>query len=167
MLLIHTGNGKGKTTASIGVAIRALGQNMRVGFGQFMKRDNQAGEQHILKQLLNENFHAFGLGFFTREEDRKLHTEAARNLLDWALSRMEDFDLLVLDEALYALGYGLISQEELQAVIGKAASANTHLVLSGRGLPEWLREQADTVTEMTEIQHAYQKGRPATPGIEY
>lgn len=167
MLLIHTGNGKGKTTASVGVAIRALGQDMRVGFGQFMKRDNQAGEQRILRQLLKENFHAAGAGFFTREEDRKIHAEAARKLLDWTSDKMSDFDLLVLDEALYALGYGLISQEELQAVIDSARQNNTHLVLSGRGLPEWLQQQADTITEMTEIQHAYKKGIPATPGIEY
>lgn len=167
MLLIHTGNGKGKTTASIGIAIRALGQQMRVGFGQFMKRDGQAGEQNMLKQLLNDNFHAEGLGFFTREEDRKIHAAAAEKMVSWASAKLENLDLLVLDEALYALGCGLVSQAQLQGLIDKAGACGTHLVLSGRGLPGWLEKQADTVTEMTEIKHAYKSGVPATKGIEF
>ncbi len=167
MLLIHTGNGKGKTTACIGIALRAMGHDMRVGFGQFMKRNGQAGEQRMLSSLLQDNFHAKGEGFFTNEKERERHTQAARLLLEWAQHRMADFDILILDEALYALGHALISQQELQTLINAAATHGTHLVLSGRGLPKWLREQAHTITEMSEIQHAYALGIPATKGIEY
>ena len=167
MLLIYTGNGKGKTSASVGQAIRALGQGFTVYFGQFMKRPEQAGEQKILATLLHEHFFASGAGFFRKEEERPAHREAALRLLHWANTHLDTADMMILDETLYALGSGLLTQQEITALLDAAEKAGTHVVLSGRGLPDWLRERADLVTEMMEIKHPYNLGEKAGKGIEY
>lgn len=167
MLLIYTGNGKGKTCACVGQAVRALGQNMRVSFAQFMKSPDQAGEQRMLSQLLGTQYRAGGKGFFRNEEERPQHRQAARETLDWALKRLPDSDMLVLDESLYALGSALLERAELEDCIQRAHASGTHLVLSGRGLPDWLQEKADLVTEMGEIKHPWQKNISAAKGIEF
>lgn len=167
MIIVHTGNGKGKTTASVGIAVRALGQNLRVGFCQFMKRDNKAGEQVFLQKILGDNFYVGGIGFFTKEETREAHRNAALNVLAWAEAHIASLDMLVMDEVLYAVKSGLITEDELHTCVQKARTANIHLVLSGRGVPQWLLAEADTITEMTPIKHAYEKGIPATKGIEF
>ena len=167
MLLIYTGNGKGKTSASVGQAIRAYGQGLAVAFGQFMKRPGQAGEQKMLAVLLEERFRAGGPGFFRDEEEREKHREAAAGLLRWAEDMLASVDMLVLDEALYALGHGLVLEEELAGLTEKARKNGTHLVLSGRGLPAWLETEADLITEMTEKKHPFAEGRKASPGIEF
>lgn len=167
MLLIYTGNGKGKTSASVGQAIRAHGRGLVVAFGQFMKRPEQAGEQKVLADLLGDLFRAGGLGFFRNEDSREKHRLAARELLQWAEGLLASVDMLVLDECLYALGNGLLLPEEVKDLTAKSGEAGVHLVLSGRGLPDWLEERADLVTEMTEVKHPYANGRQAAPGIEY
>ena len=98
MIIVYTGNGKGKTSACIGQAMRALGRDFAVGFGQFMKQPGCAGEQTVLARLLGDDFLAGGKGFLRREEDRPAHREAALATLDWARQRLERLDLLVLDE---------------------------------------------------------------------
>lgn len=167
MILVYTGNGKGKTSASVGQAVRAMGQGLRVAFAQFMKRPDQAGEQRMLADLLKERYYAGGRGFFRTEESRPDHREAALAVLDWAQKELETSDMLVLDESLYALGSGLLLEEELKALISAARRGNTHLVLSGRGLPDWLRDEADLVTEMREIKHPYADGHKAVRGVEF
>ncbi len=167
MLLVYTGNGKGKTTACVGQAMRALGQGMRVGFAQCMKRDAEAGEQHILRSLLGEFFYAGGLGFFRQDALTSEHREAALHTLDWAKAHMPQLDLLVLDECLYALRAKLITQEELLQVVESAEEDATHLVLSGRDAPPWLVEKAHLVTEMQEVKHPWQQGIYASKGIEF
>lgn len=185
MLIIYTGNGKGKTSASVGQAIRALGQNFHVGFAQFMKKDTGAGEQQLLRQLLGENFLPGGAGFFTAESDRPRHAAAAAHTLRWAMNwlaapcpaplteRAEHLPeqlpkrLLVLDEALYALHYKLLDQGDIEQIIQAAHKADCHLVLSGRGLPDWLENKADLVTEMAERKHPATRGVAAQAGIEY
>ena len=167
MILIYTGNGKGKTSASVGQAIRAHGQGLTVAFGQFMKRSGQAGEQKVLSIMLENRFLAGGPGFFRDEEERGKHREAALDVLRWAEDMLASADMLVLDEILYAHGYGLVSENELRNLTEKARTAGAHLVLSGRGLPVWLEREADLVTEMTEKKHHFTEGRPAVPGIEF
>ena len=167
MLLIYTGNGKGKTSASVGQAVRAHGQGLTVAFGQFMKRPGQAGEQNVLSTLLGNRFFAGGQGFFRNEEERETHREAALEVLRWAENMLASADMLVLDEILYAHGYGLVSEDELRTLMEKARTAGAHLVLSGRGLPAWLEREADLVTEMTEKKHHFAQGRQAAPGIEF
>ena len=170
MILVYTGEGKGKTSACAGQALRALGQGMAVAFGQFMKRDCGAGEQIMLSRLLGARFRAGGLGFLRHEEDRPAHRAAAAKLMDWAREQAEEVDMLILDEALYALGAGILTREELSPLLTGARGAHGedhHLVLSGRGLPDWLAEAADLVTEMQERKHPWRKGVPACRGIEF
>ncbi len=167
MLLIYTGNGKGKTSACVGQAIRALGQGLRVAFAQCMKEDGKAGEQKMLRSLLGDLFYVGGKGFFRHEEERLLHREAAVSTLAWAQTRLPNLDMLILDECLYALKADLLTQKELLEFIEKTVLCNTHVVLSGRGAPDWLLEKADLVTEMLEVKHPWRGGVGATLGIEY
>lgn len=167
MILLYTGNGKGKTSACVGQALRAHGQGLRVAFAQFMKRPGQAGEQHALAALLGKDFFAGGRGFFRHEEQREEHRGAALEVLAWAGEALGRVELLVLDEALYALGAGLLLEGEVKDMIAAARAKGAHLVLSGRGLPDWLRDEADIVTEMLPLKHAYQDGVQALKGIEY
>lgn len=168
MLIVYTGEGKGKTTAAVGQAVRAMGQELSVAFCQFMKRTGQAGEQKILEELLKENFLAGGKGFLRPGQDRQPHQQAAAATLQWARERLQQgVQLLVLDEALYALGAGLLSRQELESFCEDCAEKSAHLVLTGRGLPEWLLQQADLVTEMHPEKHHFERGVTAQAGIEY
>lgn len=168
MLLIYTGNGKGKTSACVGQAVRALGQGLRVAFGQFMKRADQAGEQKILAQLLGAGFCACGAGFYRDKTDYPRHRAGVDELLDWVRARREEgLDMLILDEALYAVGAGLLTAEELLGLVDACAALDCHVVLSGRGAPDWLVERADIVSEIGEIKHVHSLGGKARPGIEF
>ncbi len=167
MILVYTGEGKGKTCACAGQALRALGRGMAVAVAQFMKRDCGAGEQVMLRRLLGERFRAGGLGFLRNGEDRPAHRAAALELLAWAGEQLPAVDMLILDEALYALGAELLRQEELRAVMEASRGLDRHLVLSGRGLPDWLGAEADLVTEMRERKHPWRQGIAAAPGIEF
>ena len=107
MVIIYTGNGKGKTSACVGQAIRALGQDMQVAFVQFMKRDEKAGEQIMLRKLLGERYLVGGLGFFRKQEEKPAHREAALRALNWAKQQLPQTNMLIMDESIYALQAGL------------------------------------------------------------
>ena len=170
MILIYTGEGKGKTSAAMGQVLRGLGQDMRVAAAQFMKRPDQAGEQKMLGDILGEFFLAGGMGFLRNQAEFAVHRKAALAVLDrvegW-LAQDPPLEILVLDESLYALDAGLLTREELEALIRTAQSRNVHLVLTGRGLPDWLRDRADLVTEMVEQKHPFRSGMKAARGIEF
>ena len=168
MLVIYTGNGKGKTSACVGQAIRALGRGLRVAFGQFMKKDGQAGEQIMLKNLLKDRFLASGAGFYRNERDFPRHREKAVELVGWAGTMLDNgLDMMILDETLYALGKGLILEEEVRNLVDRCADSGCHLVLSGRGAPVWLIDLADIVSEVGDVKHVHAQGGTALPGIEY
>jgi cob(I)alamin adenosyltransferase len=167
MLLIYTGNGKGKTSACVGQAIRAMGQTLSVAFGQFMKRDEQAGEQEMLRELLGDDFLASGAGFY-RGADHDMHRGKVEELLQWARERLDHgVDMLILDEAIYALNHGLLLEDEVRGLIERCRGEDRHLVLSGRGAPDWMIELADIVSEITEVKHVYASGGKARRGIEF
>ena len=170
MLLVYTGNGKGKTSASLGQCVRAVGGGLSVIFVQFMKKDHVAGEQKVLSTLPGVRWYAGGKGFFRKESQRDDHRAAAEETYLWTLDQLEKPEpchMLIMDECLYALGAGLLTREEVQRVIDLTAARGIHLVLSGRGLPDWLKEQAQLVTEMREIKHPIHQGISAAKGIEY
>lgn len=167
MILVYTGNGKGKTSACVGQTVRALGQDMRVFFVQFMKRDEQAGEQVMLQRLLGERYLAGGLGFFRREEERPTHRKAALDTLTAARAALPTLNMLVLDESLYALRAKLLERAEIEALLDEAEQNNVHVVLSGRDAPDWLCDRAHLVTSMEEIKHPWQQGITAMKGIEF
>ena len=170
MLLLYTGPGKGKTSACVGQCLRALGQGMTVAFGQFMKRDAQAGEQHMLHQLLGPRFYAGGIGFFRDESQREAQRAAAGEVLAWAQAQLAAKpapDMLILDEACNALGHGLLTRQDVEEVCALCRGAGCHLVLSGRSAPDWLEAAADLVTRMDEVKHPYRAGVAAQRGIEF
>lgn len=167
MLIVYTGNGKGKTTACVGQAVRAMGQGLTVAFGQFMKKDGQAGEQKMLSDILGERFLASGAGFF-RDKEFATHRGKAEALLAWAGERLDQgVDMLILDEALYALNHGLLTEDEVRGLVGRCRELGCHLVLSGRGAPDWLADMADIVSSVTEIKHIFAQGGKARRGIEF
>lgn len=168
MIIIYTGNGKGKTSAATGQAIRALGQGKKVAFAQFFKRPDQAGEQKIMADLLQDNWLAAGPGFYLNNP-AQLPTQrrVAKEVLAWLTAKAPQCFMLIADEALYALNSEIISQTDLQNLIDCCHEHGTHLVLSGRNLPVWLKEQADLVSQIEEVKHPLRQGQQALPGIEY
>lgn len=171
LIVIHTGPGKGKTTAALGTALRAVGNGMRVLMLQFLKGSWHYGEldavkafgdDFVLKQM-GRGFVKVG-GAETDPEDVRLVQEA------WAEARAAiesgDWDLVVLDEINYAISYGMLDPAEVAETLRKRPEM-VHVILTGRNAHSLLVEMADTVTEMREVKHAYQKGILAQRGIEY
>ena len=171
LILINTGPGKGKTTAALGTALRAIGNGMRVLVLQFLKGSWHYGElDAVLPFGPNFVLRQMGRGFVkvggaeTDPEDLRLVQEA------WAEARAAilsgDWDLVVLDEINYAIGYGMLDPAEVAAAL-RSRPEMVHVILTGRNAHPLLVEMADTVTEMREVKHAYQKGVLAQRGIEY
>jgi cob(I)alamin adenosyltransferase len=171
LILINTGPGKGKTTAAMGTALRAVGNGLRVLMLQFLKGSWHYGEldavasfggDFVMKQM-GRGFVKVG-GAETDPEDIKL-VEAA-----WEEARVAilsgEWDMVVLDEINYAIGYGMLDPAKVVETL-KARPEMVHVILTGRNAHPSLVEIADTVTEMREVKHAYQKGILAQRGIEY
>ncbi|MCR4666974.1 MAG: cob(I)yrinic acid a,c-diamide adenosyltransferase [Desulfovibrio sp.] len=167
MIILYFGHGKGKTSACLGQALRALGHRYRVAFGQYIKRPNRAGEQSMLKRLLREDFFANGCGFVKNATDLTKHRAAAQAMLAWAEEKAEHCWLLIIDEALYALEYGLLSEQDLRHLCGLCRTKGCHLVLSGRTAPPWLLALSDTATRLEEEKHPFASGGKAVLGIDY
>ena len=171
LLLINTGPGKGKTTAALGTAFRAAGNGMRVLILQFLKGSWHYGELDSAK-LLGEDFliRQMGRGFVkvggaeTDPEDLRMVQEAWQEAGE-AIGSGE-WDLVVLDEINYAIGYGMLDPEQVARVL-QGRPEMVHVILTGRNAHPLLVEMADTVTEMREVKHAYQKGVLAQRGIEF
>ncbi|NHM26681.1 cob(I)yrinic acid a,c-diamide adenosyltransferase [Desulfofundulus sp. TPOSR] len=171
LILVFTGNGKGKTTAALGMGLRAWGQGMKVLVLQFIKGGWKYGELNAPARLgpgfeirqLGEGFTRVGNGKSLEE-----HRAAARAALNEAEKEVAagNFDLIILDEILYALKFGLISLEEVLALLDKKLP-RLHIALTGRDAPPEIIDRADLVTEMKEIKHHYQKGIKAQRGIEF
>ncbi len=167
LVIVYTGNGKGKTTAALGVAFRALGHGYRVLMVQFIKGSWTYGELESAKRFPNFVLRPMGRGFVATDgqvaaEDQ----EAARQALTYARSRMREFDMVILDEVIYAIGFGLVSEEAVLTFI-EQKPPDVHLILTGRNAPDRIVEKADLVTEMREIKHPYRKGVKAQRGIEF
>ena len=171
VLLIHTGPGKGKTTAALGTAMRAAGNGMRVLVLQFIKGSWDYGELHAAEKFDGDFvIRQMGRGFVkvggaeTDPEDLRLVQEA------WAESvramQSGDWDLLVLDEINYAIGYGMLDPEVVAEELAKRPPM-LHVILTGRNAHPSLIELADTVTEMRDVKHAYTRGILAQRGIEF
>jgi cob(I)alamin adenosyltransferase len=168
LLVINTGDGKGKTTAAVGTAFRALGHGMRVAVIQFIKGKWRTGERKLGEQTENLVWLTMGNGCTLRSADRSKDHDAARSAWDKAqeLLRSEELDLLILDEILYAINLGFVPAEELVAAL-KVRSSNLHVILTGRNAPAELIEIADLVTEMRMIKHPFQKGEKGQLGLDF
>ncbi len=171
LILIHTGPGKGKTTAALGTALRAAGNGMRVLVLQFLKGSWHYGELDSIARFAPDFvIRQMGRGFVkvggaeTDPEDIRL-VEAAWDESAAAILSGE-WDLVVLDEINYAIGYKMLAPEAVAEVLRRKPEM-THAILTGRNAHPLLVELADTVTEMREVKHAYQKGILAQRGIEF
>lgn len=171
MIIVNTGNGKGKTTAAIGQVIRALGQDLHVCIIQLFKGEAFYGEQKILKNLKNLDFFCFAKEHPYCIKNVSIE-EACRQCIP-AMEKLHEindgekkYDLIVLEEYNIALRDNFIDKDEFLDLI-RSLSKKSNIVITGRGAPKELIEMADLVTEMKEIKHPYNKGIKAQKGIEY
>ncbi len=169
LLMVHTGKGKGKSTAAFGLAVRAMGNDMRVGVVQFVKGKWQTGERAILEHFPERvTIRTMGEGFTWDTQDRQRDIAAAKAAWQAAQEMMADesYDLIVLDELNIVLRYDYLPLSEIVAAL-KARRDGLHIIVTGRNAKEELIEAADMVTEMTEIKHHFKAGVKAQTGIEF
>jgi cob(I)alamin adenosyltransferase len=169
LLMVHTGPGKGKSTAAFGLVLRMLGQGRACGVVQFIKGVWDTGERRVLEGIgpLVE-WHSMGEGFTWETQDRERDIAACRAAWSQALAMMarEDLALVVLDELCIALRYQYLDTEETLAALN-ARRPGLHVVVTGRNAPRALIEAADLVTEMLQVKHHFAAGVKAQPGIEF
>ncbi|WP_017717020.1 cob(I)yrinic acid a,c-diamide adenosyltransferase [Kamptonema formosum] len=170
LIIVHTGNGKGKTTAALGMVLRSLGHGYRVAIVQFIKGAWEPAEKAVLERWGSQiEFRALGEGFTWETQDRERDIERAQLAWQTGLTflRNPEFKLVLLDEINVAMKLGYLQAEEVMAGLAEKP-ADTHAILTGRGAPAALIERADLVTEMTLIKHPFrEQGVRAQPGIEY
>jgi cob(I)alamin adenosyltransferase len=169
LVQVYTGNGKGKTSAALGLALRAIGRGLKVYVVQFIKGGFDYGELHVVDRLPNLTLKAFGRGKFImskppEKEDVRLAEEALKLAKEIIESR--EHDIVILDEINVALHLKLIELQDVVDIIKKKPK-NVEIVLTGRNAPEEIIELADLVTELKEIKHPFSKGYEARKGIEY
>ncbi len=166
LIVINTGNGKGKTTSALGVALRAWGYGMKVAVLQFIKKA-RCGE-HLAAKRIGLEVVTGGGGFFRQGEDTEKHRQLAVKL--WGLAKEKiasgEYSVIILDEISYPMRYGWLDVGEVVATL-RDRPAGLHVLMTGRDMPPELIEIADTVTEMNEVKHAWRKGIKAQKGIEF
>jgi cob(I)alamin adenosyltransferase len=167
VLVVNTGNGKGKSSSAFGMVVRALGHGMRVGVVQFIKGSFSTGEEAFFRRFPDVDYHVTGSGYTWETQDRardrrtaEAGWELAQRLLNSPLHR-----LVVLDELNVVLKYGLLEMTEVINAL-RARPCAQHVVVTGRAAPIALIEIADTVTEMNVIKHAFTAGVRAQKGVE-
>ena len=171
LVIVHTGKGKGKTTAALGMLLRAWGRKMKVGIIQFIKHEKaRYGEIKASERMGNIDWISTGDGFTWTSKD--LDETEAKARYGWKLAQERiaggQYDLLILDEFTYPLHYGWLDVAEVIAWLQANKPPMLHLVITGRYAPEALIEYADLVTEMREIKHPFnEQGIRAQAGIEY
>ena len=174
LLIVHTGKGKGKSTAAFGLAVRALGNGMKVGIVQFVKGKWQTGERGVLEHFPDQvTIRTMGEGFTWETQDRARDIAAAERA--WAVSREmieasrgpePAYDMVILDELNIVLRYDYLPPDEVVEALANRP-ADLHVVVTGRNAKEPLIEAADLVTEMTMIKHPFRAGVKAQKGIEF
>ena len=168
LIQVYTGDGKGKTTAALGLALRAAGRNMEVLIVQFMKKWDY-GELHSVKLIPNITLETFGTKeFIYKGKAKKIDYEEAEKAFSFGVKGMKsgNYDIVIFDELNMALYYELLDLKEVVEKL-KGKPDNVEVVITGRKAPEEIIEIADLVTEMREVKHPYQKGVEARKGIEY
>jgi cob(I)alamin adenosyltransferase len=170
LIIVHTGNGKGKTTAALGMVMRSLGHGYKVAIVQFIKGAWEPAEKAVLSKWEDQLvFHAMGEGFTWETQDRERDKEKA--IAAWSKGleyiRNSDYKLVLLDEINVALKLGYLDVAKVLAGLEEKPD-DSHIILTGRGAPAELIDKADLVTEMTLIKHPFRdQGVKAQPGIEF
>lgn len=167
-IIIHTGDGKGKTTAALGTVFRALGHGHKICVVQFIKGQGKYGERIFAEQLDNLDWHICGKGFvFNKEqldEDRKVAEEGFALAAEVIAS--DRYDLVVLDELTYLPNLGFLAVDEIVETL-KAKPERLTIIITGRDAPQELVELADTVSEIAVVKHAFKQGIKAQKGVEF
>jgi len=171
LLIVHTGNGKGKTTCALGLMMRAAGQGLSCCMIQFMKSRSDRYGEHVSAEKLGIEVHTMGDGFTWDTKNPEQDRQTARNTWNLCVEKLRsgEYDLLVFDELVYVLSYEMLPVAEVLAEIRSARERqpSLHVVVTGRDAPKELIDAADLVTEMTEIKHPFQAGIRAQRGIEF
>ncbi len=169
LIMVNTGHGKGKTTAALGMAFRALGHGLPVCVIQFIKGTWKYGELCSAERFSDLlEIHVMGEGFTWKSEDLERDRQAARNGWEFARGVIEAgrHHLVILDEFTYVLKYGMVEEEAALAVLRRKPDT-LHVLVTGRDAPAGLIEIADLVTEMREVKHPFKEGVKAQKGIEF
>lgn len=171
LLMVNTGDGKGKTTAALGVLVRAAGRGMKCVLIQFMKsKTDRYGEHESLEQLGVE-VHTMGAGFTWDTKDTALDIATSEETWKLCVEKMrsEEYELVVFDELVYVLDYKFLDVGKVLAEIKsiREQQPNIHIIMTGRNAPAELIEASDLVTEMKEIKHPFHAGIYAQQGIEF
>lgn len=167
LLLVLTGNGKGKSSSAFGMMARALGYGMKVGVAQFIKSRKDTGEEGFFSHQPNVEWHVLGEGFTwdTQDRERDIRTAEA----GWEIARQmlknPEIGLVILDELTYTMKYGYLDTAQILADIA-ARPPMQHVVVTGRAAPQALVDAADTVSEIMDVKHAWRAGIKAQPGID-
>lgn len=171
LLMVHTGNGKGKTTCALGLMMRAAGRGLKCCMIQFMKSRTDRYGEHEAAEKLGIEVHTMGDGFTWDTKNPEQDRATARETWNLCVEKLRsgDYDLLVFDELVYVLSYEFLPVEEVLAELHRirAAQPALHIVVTGRDAPAALMAAADLVTEMTEIKHPFNAGIRAQQGIEF
>ncbi len=169
LFMVFTGNGKGKTTSAIGMAMRAAGHGMKVFFIQFIKGDWKYGEMGAFERFSDTiDFHVIGNGFTWKSENLEKDKEIARSAWEKTKEAIfsDEYQMVILDEFTYLLLYGMVDRKETLAVF-KDKPEHLHLVVTGRNAGRELCDLADLVTEMQQVKHPYELGVVGQKGVEY
>jgi cob(I)alamin adenosyltransferase len=169
LLMVNTGNGKGKTTAALGLIFRALGHGFKVCLIQFIKGSWQGGEIESAKRFRDLlEVHVMGKGFTWNGLGKEEHIQAGRKAWEFARGIIESgkYQLVILDELTYLMKYGMVPEEEIVNCLNNRPDG-LHVLVTGRDAPDSLVDAADLVTEVKEVKHPYQQGIPAQEGIEF
>jgi cob(I)alamin adenosyltransferase len=168
MVIVYTGHGKGKTTAALGLAWRAMGQGLKVAIMQYIKGKWRTGERLFAETLPGLEFRVMGLGFTWESDD--ISKDKAAAVAAWKDSK--DFiqagvhDVIILDEITYVINFGFIELEDVLTTL-KARPPHVSVVITGRNAPQEIQDLADLVTEMAVVKHPYTAGRKALRGIDF
>ena len=171
LLIVHTGNGKGKTTAALGLLMRAAGRGLKCCMIQFMKSRHDRYGEHVAAEKLGIEVHTMGDGFTWDTKNPEQDRQTARNTWELCLEKLRsaNYQLIVLDELVYVMSYKMLPVEEVLEEFRQVRESqpSLHIVVTGRDAPEALVEAADLVTEMREIKHPFTAGIRAQQGIEF
>ena len=171
LLIVNTGDGKGKTTCAIGLIVRAAGQGLNCCMIQFMKSKTDRYGEHESLEKLGVEIHTMGDGFTWDTNDKAQDIKTSEETWEMCLEKLNigEYDLLVFDELVYVLDYKLLDTEKVLADIkaAKESQPALHIVVTGRNAPPELVEMANLVTEMKEVKHPFNAGIYAQQGIEF
>jgi cob(I)alamin adenosyltransferase len=169
IVLVHTGDGKGKSSSALGMVFRAAGWGMKVCVIQYIKGKWQTGEQKAAERFDNIEWHVLGDGFTCDTKNPEQDIKTSRKIWEFSKQKIlsQAFDFVLLDEINYCCGYNWISGEEIAQFIRDEKPPWMHLVLTGRNAAPEVIDIANTVTEMSKVKHAYTEGIKAEQGVEF